>query len=132
MPPAPPPVSPVRSPGGPGAAGAPGVGEAGGGQPTHISTELVRTLWPMLAAVPGRLGGSREIVRQLFLLVGKMLTSLRMVLARQVGWTAGVMRGQRGGGGALSDVYAGSVDTFLLATLRIYRRSRIHDENRDG
>lgn len=38
----------------------------------------------MLEAVPGRMGGSPEVIRQLFLLVGKMLTSLRMVLARQV------------------------------------------------
>lgn len=53
-------------------------------QQQHISTELVRTLWPMLEAVPARLGGSAEIIRQLFSLVGKMLTSLRDVLARQV------------------------------------------------
>ena len=59
-------------------------GGGGGGQPPHMSTELVRTLWPMLEAVPGRMGGSPEVMRQLFLLVGKLLTSLRMVLARQV------------------------------------------------
>lgn len=38
----------------------------------------------MLDAVPGRLGGSPEVIRQLFSLLGKMLTSLRDVLARQV------------------------------------------------
>eukprot|EP00903_Cladosiphon_okamuranus_P012346 g11575.t1 len=88
-PPAPPPGSPAagpRSPTGPG--GAAGVDGSGGGvgtgQPPHMSTELVRTLWPMLEAVPGRMGGSPEVIRQLFLLVGKLLTSLRMVLARQV------------------------------------------------
>lgn len=59
-------------------------GGAGAGQLPHMSTELVRTLWPMLEAVPGRMGGSPEVIRQLFLLVGKLLTSLRMVLARQV------------------------------------------------
>ncbi|CAN0249110.1 unnamed protein product [Scytosiphon promiscuus] len=50
----------------------------------HISTELVRALWPMLEAVPGRMGASPEVIRQLFLLVGKLLTSLRMVLAQTV------------------------------------------------
>lgn len=88
-PPAPPPGSPAgaRSPTGPGAA-ATGVegsgGPGGGGQPPHMSAELVRTLWPMVEAVPGRMGGSPEVMRQLFLLVGKLLTSLRLVLARQV------------------------------------------------
>ncbi|CAN0260132.1 unnamed protein product [Ectocarpus fasciculatus] len=76
------------SPAGPGTAdggaGGAGAGGAGGAQSQHISTELVRTLWPMLEAVPGRMGGSPEVMRQLFLLVGKLLTSLRMVLARQV------------------------------------------------
>lgn len=98
-PPAPPPGSPAagaRSPAGPGAsasAAAAGVegsggagagGGSGGGQHPHISTELVRTLWPMLEAMPQRMGGSPDVIRQLFLLVGKLLTSLRMVLARQV------------------------------------------------
>lgn len=80
----------------PGAAARPGAVTAGSGsesavggssQPPHLSAELVRTLWPMLEAVPKRLGGSPEIVKQLFILVGKMLTSLRMVLARQVSVT---------------------------------------------
>lgn len=66
-----------------------GAVETRSGQPPQISTELVRALWPMLEAVPGRLGGSPEVVRQLFLLLGKMLTSLRMVLAQQVGWWVG-------------------------------------------
>lgn len=91
MPPAPPPSSPSARVGGGGGGG----GEAGGTgqqQPVHMTAELVRGLWPMLEAVPGRLGGSPEIIRQLFLLMGKMLTSLRMVLALQVGG---------GGGGGL-------------------------------
>lgn len=87
-PPAPPPGSPAagaRSSAGPGATPAAGGVEGGaGGQPPHMSTELVRTLWPMLEAAPGRMGPSPEVMRQLFLLVGKLLTSLRMVLARQV------------------------------------------------
>ncbi|CAN0244137.1 unnamed protein product, partial [Laminaria digitata] len=88
LPPAPPPVSPAgsssspRGPASPVAAG--GAVETRSGQPPHISTELVRALWPMLEAVPARLGASAEVVRQLFLLLGKMLTSLRMVLAQQV------------------------------------------------
>lgn len=38
----------------------------------------------MLEAVPGRMGDRPDVIRQLFLLVGKLLTSLRMVLAQQV------------------------------------------------
>ncbi|CAN0166399.1 unnamed protein product, partial [Hapterophycus canaliculatus] len=60
-----------------------GVGD-GGHAPQHISTEFVRALWPMLEAVPRRMGASPEVIRQLFLLVGKLLTSLRMELAQQV------------------------------------------------
>lgn len=77
------PAGPVSADGGAGGAGLGGAG-AGGAQSQHMSTELVRTLWPMLEAVPGRMGGSPEVMRQLFLLVGKLLTSLRMVLAQQV------------------------------------------------
>ncbi|CAN0184108.1 unnamed protein product, partial [Ectocarpus sp. 8 AP-2014] len=78
------PAGPVAADGGAGGAGPGGAGAGGAGagaQSQHISTELVRTLWPMLEAVPGRMGGSPEVMRQLFLLVGKLLTSLRMVLA---------------------------------------------------
>ena len=83
MPPAPPPVPSPRLPAAPGDGGG-GAGEWSGQPRSHMSAELVRTLWPMLEAAPGRLGGSAEIIKQLFLLVGKMLTSLRMVLAQQV------------------------------------------------
>lgn len=83
-------VSPPGASARPGAVMAASGSEAavgGSGQPPHLSAELVRTLWPMLEAAPKRLGGSPEIAKQLFMLVGKMLTSLRMVLARQVSVT---------------------------------------------
>lgn len=88
MPSAPPPGAAAR----PGAVPAGSGSEAasgGSGEPPHLSAELVRTLWPMLEAVPKRLGGSPEIAKQLFMLLGKMLTSLRMVLARQVSMILG-------------------------------------------
>lgn len=84
LPPAPPPGSPASA--SPVGRGRPGLAQGSGQPTTHISTELVNTLWPMLEAVPGRLGGSAEVIRQLFSLVGKMLASLRGALARQVGF----------------------------------------------
>ncbi|CAM9778413.1 unnamed protein product [Discosporangium mesarthrocarpum] len=49
-----------------------------------MSVDLVRNLWPMLEAVPRRLGWSTEILGQLFMLLSKMLTSLRGILAQQI------------------------------------------------
>lgn len=105
LPPAPPPGSPSST--SPVGRGRSGLAQGSGQPPTHIGTELVNTLWPMLEAVPGRLGGSAEVIRQLFSLVGKMLTSLRGTLARQVGWVGWVAgaEGDPGEGGVGCRLY---------------------------
>ncbi|CAM9684349.1 unnamed protein product [Chrysoparadoxa australica] len=50
----------------------------------HIALDLLSRLWPLLEAAAQRMAADEQVVISLFTLMGKMFTSLRETLARQV------------------------------------------------
>ncbi|KAG5177666.1 armadillo-type protein [Tribonema minus] len=67
----------------PPAAAAAAAADGGGGSGAHACAELLQSLRPLVDAVAGRCQGSEEVMAQLFLLVGKALSSLRSLPALQ-------------------------------------------------